>query len=293
MVSNAIPVIIIGMHRSGTSMLARILEEHGLFLGKNRIKNVNNESRFFHGLNDWVFRQSGATWDNPGSVRTLIGHEPTKAAVVGYICHLLRTPRSASYLGWWGYTRYRTPEKLAIPWGWKDPRNTFTLPIWLDIFPGAKIISIHRHGVDVANSLRLRSQKQLEEFGTWIEDRKRRMEFERRRLPVKVISLKCVSLEEAFKLWEVYTRQADEHLMSLPLDRAVTVRYEDVLASPADSVADLCAFCGLEPDKEALARTAMTIDDSRSRAYLRDPQLVAFYRTVAHSHQMNKYGYGE
>ena len=39
------PIIIIGMHRSGTSMLSKILEYSDIFLGNN--KDINNEALFF------------------------------------------------------------------------------------------------------------------------------------------------------------------------------------------------------------------------------------------------------
>jgi hypothetical protein len=30
------------------------------------------------------------------------------------------------------------------PWGWKDPRNSLTLPFWLQVFPGARVLIVHR-----------------------------------------------------------------------------------------------------------------------------------------------------
>ena len=29
---------------------------------------------------------------------------------------------------------------IPFPWGWKDPRNSITLPLWLRLYPEAKII---------------------------------------------------------------------------------------------------------------------------------------------------------
>ena len=57
------PIIIIGMHRSGTTMLSKILENSGVFLGNN--KDINNEALFFQKINTWVMRQVYASWDNP------------------------------------------------------------------------------------------------------------------------------------------------------------------------------------------------------------------------------------
>ena len=57
------PIIIIGMHRSGTTMLSKILENSGVFLGNN--KDINNEALFFQKINTWFMRQVYASWDNP------------------------------------------------------------------------------------------------------------------------------------------------------------------------------------------------------------------------------------
>ena len=41
-------------------------------------------------------------------------------------------------------------------WGWKDPRNTFTLPFWLDLMPDLKIVVCLRHPLEVHRSLQVR-----------------------------------------------------------------------------------------------------------------------------------------
>ncbi len=46
------PIIISGMHRSGTSLLSRIIEKTGVFLGK--YKQRNNESLYFLQLNRYI-----------------------------------------------------------------------------------------------------------------------------------------------------------------------------------------------------------------------------------------------
>ena len=51
------------MHRSGTTMLSKLLEQFGLFVGSK--KEENDESLFFYKLNEWLLRQANASWDNP------------------------------------------------------------------------------------------------------------------------------------------------------------------------------------------------------------------------------------
>src|SRR5450830_930719 len=61
------PVIILGMHRSGTTMVSELLEKLGLFVGEK--KEVNNEALFFILMNTWLMREANATWDNPHNFR--------------------------------------------------------------------------------------------------------------------------------------------------------------------------------------------------------------------------------
>ena len=48
---------------------------------------------------------------------------------------------------------------LDYNWGWKDPRNIFTLPFWITLFPLSKIIIVKRHPYDVCMSLINRNTK--------------------------------------------------------------------------------------------------------------------------------------
>src|SRR5213078_1316124 len=66
-------------------------------------------------------------------------------------------------MGWKRVMKYKSIDRYDRPWGWKDPRTVFTLPLWLQLFPKAKIINIVRNGVDVASSLSVREQKMLDE----------------------------------------------------------------------------------------------------------------------------------
>ena len=57
------PIIVIGMHRSGSSLLVKVLQELGVFMGNDF--EENNESMFFNKINDWRLLQAGASWDIP------------------------------------------------------------------------------------------------------------------------------------------------------------------------------------------------------------------------------------
>ena len=59
------PIIIAGMHRSGTSLLSKKLSEMNVFMGY--YQDINNESLFFQRLNRWMMSYLQSSWDNPKS----------------------------------------------------------------------------------------------------------------------------------------------------------------------------------------------------------------------------------
>src|SRR5207248_2089696 len=46
---------------------------------------------------------------------------------------------------------------LASVWGWKDPRNSLTLPFWQNLLPGLKTLIMVRNPLEVAYSMRERN----------------------------------------------------------------------------------------------------------------------------------------
>jgi len=261
------PLIVIGMHRSGTSLVTRLLEDMGLFVGWR--KDVNHEAWFFLRLNEWLIRQSGGAWDQPRAIHHLTGNEIGREAVAAYLESILSSPQALSYLGPRRYFRYRGVGALEGPWGWKDPRNTFTLPVWLDLFPRARVIHVYRHGVDVAASLH---QRQL--HSTHQARRKAARSAARYGLMPRwgglVDSWRCADLDDAVSLWSEYIREARSHVSALGR-RAMELRYEDLLEHPQTALGALARFCGLTA--EAAGRAAEGIRASRALAYRKDPSL--------------------
>jgi hypothetical protein len=267
------PVIFIGMHRSGTSMLGRLLEEFGMFFGAR--KDENNEALFFQDLNEWLLTQCGARWDAPAAFSEYFWRDDEVVRLTElYIRNLLASPRCIQYLG---VRRFASGGigRLDIPWGWKDPRNTFTLPIWLRIFPNAKVVSIERNGVDVAQSLRAREIKILED-GPRFYRKNRLAFFLRPRRSGFAHSPRCLVLEDGFGLWEEYTSQAAAMIAQLPADRALALRYEDVLENPVKWLGESAAFCGLKVSETQLDSAVRKIRGDRAKAYETDAELANF-----------------
>ena len=104
-----------GMHRSGTSLVAQILEAFGVYIGFD--KDDNQEARFFRNINEWLLRQAGGAWDYPEPIERFIEHDDARLIAEGYVRGLLRSPYAIRYLGFWKYLRFRSVDHLNFSWG--------------------------------------------------------------------------------------------------------------------------------------------------------------------------------
>jgi len=212
------PLIVIGMHRSGTSFIARLLSELGVHVG--RALDSHHESICFKRVNRQLLWDQGAHWARPAPfLRRLADPQFVREAA----------QRAVALLEQWGDLYGEVAE--GEPWGWKDPRNTLTLPVWLEIFPSARILHVVRHGIDVALSLYRREWR-----------RYLRPSQERRMFPPTV--------ETGYRLWRTYVEVGLRLEQEAPGVKVMRLRYEDVLAHPQRSIASLIRFVGLEVDVE-------------------------------------------
>ncbi len=285
-------MIIIGMSRSGTSMLTRMLDDLGLFVGS--AVTDNHEAVFFRDLNDWLLTQCSGGLENPGMIKYLLEDKEARALFGDFMRFTMKTPRAVSFLGLGGYLRYRTPAALDIPWGWKDPRNTFTLSFWLDIFPEAKVIHIFRHPLDIINSLRTRRARGLSR----LSDRHAGSLYKpfymlylvRKFIGGKrvFVDLRGASLGEGFIMWEEYMKEARDQVARLG-ERALEVKYEDFLEDPTETLGSLARFCGLGAGDNEIGKAAGDVNKSRGYAFLKDPELKAYSLEIAG--RLGEYGY--
>jgi hypothetical protein len=277
------PVIILGMHRSGTSMISELLDQLGLFVGREL--QDDHESTFFLDLNDQIMARVSAAWDYPKPVLDFLACEEAVRMTAAALAADLTSRRIRTFLG------RATLETFDEPWGWKDPRTVFTLPLWLRLFPHARLVYIVRNGIDVAKSLMVRERKLLALRSERFEDRLKKFSLRScvERAAYKG-SPRCLNLPGAFDLWAEYVQQADENLRGLS-NATLTMRYEDVLSDPKKHLPELAKFCELEATPDAIAKAAKQIDGSRALAFTSDPQSAAFYETVKDHPWMKKFGY--
>ncbi|VAX22351.1 hypothetical protein MNBD_NITROSPINAE02-1403 [hydrothermal vent metagenome] len=279
-------MIIIGMHRSGTTMIAGMLARLGLFTGW-RLDGGNSESVFFTKNNESILSAGGCRWDSPDSFKHVLNRAESVELLAESMRRRLSSPASFIYLGIKMLLTRRSIFNIDSPWGWKDPRNTITLPIWLKLFPEAKIIHIIRNGVDVADSLKRRERRALGKiekmpkgalYNLGITD------------SVKIGSPKVARLEGGFELWEEYLEFAETSLASLP-NEVATIRFEDFIGDSPGALARLASFCGLGAGEGAISSACRDVRKDRANIFARDSVLRSFWENVRESRYMVKHGY--
>lgn len=265
-------MLVLGMHRSGTSLVARLLEEAGLFVGAQQLPG-HSEARFFLDQHDWLFATAGAAWDHPAGIDDLLGDEDALELAEHYMDLRLRSVAARSFTG----LRDWRPSGLfglTGPWGWKEPRTTLVVPLWERLFPDLTVIHVTRHGVDVANSLMQRRAASLRHSRKLAGQRSLRYRVTGMRRQV-AIGLGCRSIEQSLDLWETYLR-AGEASVERAGDRALQFRYEDLLEDPTPIMERLIEFVGLPPttvdwnDRVTAGRRYAYREDDELRALAND-----------------------
>ncbi|HTE05223.1 MAG TPA: hypothetical protein VK824_03425 [Planctomycetota bacterium] len=132
-------VLVLGMHRSGTSCLAGALERCGVYLGEVARSDRHNakgnlELDAARLLDDSILETCGGAWDRPPA--QVVASAEQRAAMSSLVAELAR----------------------RRPCGLKDPRMLLTLAAWLEaVGPSATPIGTYRHPAAVAHSLARRN----------------------------------------------------------------------------------------------------------------------------------------
>lgn len=141
-------VVVVGMHRSGTSAIAGSLSLLGFSPGATddfmppRPPNPdgNREHRRLSGANEAVLGLYGGSWHTPPRLSAGWERQPKARELVPPL-------------------RSRFAETYPVEgWVWKDPRASLTLPLWLGVWESPPIVVLPvRHPIAVARSLEARN----------------------------------------------------------------------------------------------------------------------------------------
>ncbi len=206
-------------------MLTRLLHACGLYLGPKSAlmpPQADNPEGFwehlgFVAVNDELLNQLGGAWDLPPNAQENFS-DPR-----------LDPLRMKARLLIEGFDS-------ASAWGWKDPRNSLTLPFWQDVLPGLKTIVMVRNPLEVAHSMRERN-------GT--------------------------SYSLGLRLWEIYNRR----LIETANEKQRVVTHYDLFLNDAETeLRRIVEFIGL-PDAK-MQKAAVLVNKRRRHTHFTVEHLI-------------------
>lgn len=233
-------ICIAGAHRSGTSMITRLLHCCGLKLGAESDlmpPQADNPEGFWEhlglvALNDELLAALGGAWDLPP--------KPDES-FTGPQLNPLRLKARLLIEGF----------APANVWGWKDPRNSLTLPFWQDLLPGLRTLIVVRNPLEVAHSMRERN-------GT--------------------------SYSFGLRLWEIYNRRLIE---AANAQEQLVTHYDLFFEDPEAELLRIAHFIGLSDAKVADAAALIRRQKRHTRFSIDDlidarvcGELIQFYRSL-------------
>lgn len=247
------PVILLGMHRSGTSLMARLLRDLGIHMGRWLSRDA--EAVFFQRLNRRIFADVGVKWGYVDPLVQAMG----SAEFVERQTNVMRRAlfpdrhflgRNVGIASFFGRDLWEAVcQDNSLLWGWKDPRTTITFPVWIRIFPRARCVHTIRNGIDVAISTHRRSRKQQRKLRN-------------RLFPIDYSPI-TLDFGYCFRLWETYVSFVLDRKRLIPSDQYFELRYEDLLAEPQGQLRRLLDFLDYSVKDDVLLAACERIDQSR------------------------------
>jgi sulfotransferase family protein len=225
---------------SGTRVVARIVQQSGMFIGADR--NRSEDALDFAAFSDrWVnaFTAGERPPELVAELRALVARQARAAA--------------------------------DHPWGWKEPRSIYLLPLLDDELPGLRFLHLVRDGRDMAYS---ENQVQLRKHGDALlgDDDGRSA------------ALRSISL------WrDVNLRAADYGEQRLG-SRYLRLRFEDLCMYPVAGVGEILDFFGLAGDGERIAAEEVAAPETLGRWRLQDAASVAALEAEAGA-ALERFGY--
>ena len=277
------PIIVIGMHRSVTTLLTQIMQSCGVFMGSKMFNN--REAVFFQDLNKWLLFQSATTWDQPNAFSFVNPEFIDSAAKV--LDWRLQSFHRHEYLGKLKSLKYRSVKDLDGTWGWKDPANSITLEAWMRVFPQAKILNIIRNPIDVAASLQAREEKRILKYSNQhLTPRERSLEHK----PAYGQSYRVLQMEEGINLAMEYMKinrmSCDKYN-----NQALTLKYEDLISKPSDELQKVMKFIDLEVENRALENAIQLIDTSGGYKFVQEKRLMDVFNEMNLASSFTEFGF--
>ena len=259
------PVLIIGSHRSGTTMVTQFIDGNGVNMGAR--KEINAESLYFLRSHNKVLNKVGCSWDNPFPLDMLKRYDDLNNEIKNYFRKVLSSPMIIEHF----------MNSKIRHWGWKDPRTSLFINVWEDILieRGFKpvILRIVRNGVDVALSLSKRENEKI------LLNKKNRNH-----------SLYVTDEMNSFNLWDFYMDKENAHWEELKSKKKI-IRYEEILENPLEGLKEISGFLSLNIDRKRMSLEAERIDRNKKYGFKRKDYGVELYNKVLNNKNMKMFKY--
>lgn len=256
------PIFLVGVPRSGSTMLRLILDSHPCvfstvelpWIGGNYFVDGYGPEVSMRGLYRRLLHSSAdASWNDVDGLRS---------ACRSFVEQLVRGAMTA---------------RGKTVWVEKTPDNIIQVPFLAELFPDAKFIRVIRDGRDVALSTLEVGWKRLNYFIQWSPGEARwiniRLGWYRRlcnrlpsslqeiflRAPRHAADLRAPTIfypvantfYNAIHRWQVWNQLYARHAGEVA-SRQLTVRYEDLLLDPEATLPELFEFIGVDWDERVL-----------------------------------------
>ncbi|MDL1970808.1 MAG: sulfotransferase [Candidatus Desulfofervidaceae bacterium] len=193
-------IIVLGMHRSGTFMTSGILKILGVNIGKNLMgPHWSNpfghfENWEFVKLNDQILEAAGGSWNRPPEKENILAQKERFSL---QIRNLIQR------------------EKSEI-WGWKDPRTSLTIELYLPYLENHYFVVCYREPLNIAKSLKRRDGMEI---------------------------------DEGLRLTAIYNQRIKEFFEKYPDLKRIDLFYEDIVTNPDKWLKILIDFLEIKPTK--------------------------------------------
>lgn len=265
-------IAVVGMHRSGTSLLASLLHRSGCRMGEMLLPgDSNNRPGYFEDLEflNVNRRMLAATVpaDLPGHSdwgwtegMDPLGVDADKLVTFVAEADALITRRMTR-----ASNTQLTSEPVIACWGWKDPRTSVLLDFWHARLPNAHYVLVYRAPWDVADSMqRLGADVFLQNpefaYGVWLHYNHQLLRFARaHRKRMLIISAAAMACDPQ-KVLELIRSRFN---LNLALDRVNNLADPSLLKCTGERVATLAA--AIHPECAELFEDLDGIADLPSR----------------------------
>ncbi|MEP6604417.1 MAG: sulfotransferase [Spartobacteria bacterium] len=229
------PIIIGATGGSGTRVIAKILRDCGVYMGK----------RFTPALDAVEVGRPAARWIDKYMASELNGETPPSIEEMAADLKPI-------------FENHLTPiRENPRKWGWKSPRSIYLLPFYHAIFPAMRFIHVVRDGRDMAFST---NQHQLRDHGHVV---------------LRDLPPDTSEPVRAMTLWTRINLPRAEFGERELRDRYLRIRFEDLCANSAEVISKLLRFIEASGDAEKIAQDEVAPPDSIGRWRTQDRQLIA------------------